>query len=177
VCLIEEFKSKFMNKVKVLILMLFVSTGLMAQEIEIPLEMNFENTDDYKNAEQLVLDASDWLLNTPLSEDSIKRKEVNSFLMRWMSGTPSVSIELVSGIVPLDCLDCLMSFMSGWTKYSLENDYSKDKINCALAGAEHAIEFYEKNQPELGKSSDMEKLIEQKENGTLKKYIQSQFKL
>ena len=95
--------------------------------------------------------------------------------MKWMSGSPTVSIELVSGIVPLDCADCLMSFMSGWTKYSLENDYSKNKVECAVAGAENAIEFYEKNKSELGKNSDMEKLIKQKKKGKLKKYIESKF--
>lgn len=65
--------------------------------------------------------------------------------------------------------------MSGWTKYSLENDYSKNKIECAVAGAENAIEFYEKNKSELGKISDMEKLKKQQKKGNLKKYIESKF--
>lgn len=92
-----------------------------------------------------------------------------------MSGSPTVSIELVSGIVPFDCADCLMSFMSGWTEYSLENNYSKNKVECAVAGAENAIEFYIKNKSELGKNSDMEKLIKQQKKGKLEKYISSKF--
>ena len=164
-----------MNKIKTLICLLFISTSLLAQEVQIPNDLKLENAEDYKKTEQLVLNSTEWLLKTPISENSSKRKEVNAFLMKWMSGSPTVSIELVSGIVPLDCADCLMSFMSGWTKYSLENDYSKNKVECAVAGAENAIKFYKQNKSELGKNSDMEKLIKQQKKGKLKKYIESKF--
>ena len=164
-----------MNKIKMLICLLFVSTSLLAQDVEIPSDLKLENAEDYKETEQLVLNSTEWLWKTPISENQNKRKEINAFLMKWMSGSPTVSIELVSGIVPLDCADCLMSFMSGWTKYSLENDYSKDKVECAVAGAENAIEFYKKNKSELGKNSDMEKLMKQQKKGKLKKYIKSKF--
>jgi len=164
-----------MNKIKMLICLLLVSTSLLAQEVEIPNDLKLENAEDYKKTEQLVLNSTEWLLKTPISENQSKRKEINTFLMKWMSGSPTVSIELVSGIVPLDCADCLMSFMSGWTKYSLENNYSKDKVECAVAGAENAIEFYRKNKSELGKNSEMEKLMKQQKKGKLKKYIKSKF--
>ncbi len=164
-----------MNKIKMLICLLFVSTNLLAQNVGIPSDLKLENAEDYKKTEQLVLNSTEWLLKTPLSENPNKRKDINAFLMKWMSGSPTVSIELVSGIVPLDCADCLMSFMSGWTKYSLENDYSKDKVECAVAGAENSIEFYKKNKSELGKNSDMEKLMKQQKKGKLKKYIKSKF--
>ena len=164
-----------MNKIKMLICLLFVSASLLAQNVDIPSDLKLENAEDYKKTEHLVLNSTEWLLKTPISENPSKRKEINAFLMKWMSGSPTVSIELVSGIVPLDCADCLMSFMSGWTKYSLENDYSKNKVECAVAGAENAIEFYKKNKSELGKNSDMEKLMKQQKKGKLKKYIKSNF--
>lgn len=164
-----------MNTIKILILLLFVSTSLFAQEVEIPSNVKLESTEDYKNTEGLVLNSTDWLLKTPISEKTEKRKEINAFLMKWMTGSPSVSIELVSGIVPLDCPDCLLSFMSGWTKYSLENNYSNNKIDGALAGAENAIAFYVNNKTVLGKNPDMEKLIKHQKKGKLRKYIKSKF--
>lgn len=154
---------------------MFVSTSLLAQEVNIPKDLKFENAEDYKKTEPLVLRATEWLVKTPVSENPDKRKEINAFLMKWMSGSPTVSIELVSGIVPLDCADCLMSFMSGWTRYSLENNYSKNKVDGAVAGAENAIEFYLNNKSELGKNSDMEKLIKQQKKGKLPEYIESKF--
>ena len=164
-----------MNKIKMLICLLFVSTSLLAQEVEIPNDLKLENAEDYKKTEQLVLNATEWLLKTPISKNPGKRKDINAFLMQWMTGSPTVTIEIVSGIVPLDCADCLMLFMSGWTAYSLKNDYSKNKVECAVAGAENAIEFYLNNKSALGKNSDMEKLVKQKEKGKLEKYIESKF--
>lgn len=154
---------------------MFISTSLLAQEVNIPKDLKFENAEDYKKTEPLVLRATEWLVKTPVSENPDKRKEINAFLMKWMTGSPTVSIELVSGIVPLDCADCLMSFMSGWTTYSLENNYSKNKVDGAVAGAENAIEFYLNNKSELGKNSDMEKLIKQQKKGKLPEYIESKF--
>lgn len=164
-----------MNKLKTLILFILVSATIFAQDVEIPKDLKLESEEDYIKTEQLVLDCTSWLLNTPVSENPMKRKEVNSFLMEWMSGSPTVTIELVSGIVPLDCADCLMLFLSGWTKYSLQNNYSKNKVECALAGAEYALEFYDKNEAELGKNSDMKKLKKQQKKGKLRKYIESKF--
>ncbi|WP_157491688.1 hypothetical protein [Flammeovirga sp. SJP92] len=160
---------------KAFFILLFVSTNLWAQNVEIPSNVKFESADDYKKTEQLVLEATDWLLKTPISEEAKKRNEVNDFLMKWMGGSPSVSINLVPGIVPFDSPDCLMSFMSGWVKYSLQNNYSKDNVECAVAGAQNSIEFYIKNKAQLGKNSDMEKLVKQDKKGKLKSYIEQKF--
>ena len=143
-------------------------------------ELNNENfqlktKEDFAKYETKVIEYINWLMDNPLNQKREIRKEKSAFLIKWMTGSPTVTIELVSGIVPMECAECLLSFMSGWTKYSLENNYSKNKIDCALAGAEYAIEFYEKNKSELGKNSDMKKLIKQKKKGKLKKHIESKF--
>ena len=164
-----------MNKLKVLIFLLLATANLVAQEVEIPENIKLEKEDDYNKTEQLVLQSIDWILNKPISENPAKRKEINAFLIKWMSGSPTVSIELVSGLVPMECSECLMSFMSGWTKYSLENNYSKNKVDCALAGVERTIEFYDRNKSTLGENSDIEKLIKRNKKGKLKKYIESKF--
>jgi hypothetical protein len=137
--------------------------------------IQLKTKEDFAKYETKVIEDINWLINTPLNQDKQTRKDKNAFLIKWITGSPTVSIELVSGIVPLECAECLLSFMSGWTKYSLENDYSKNKIDCALAGAEYAIKFYEKNKFELGKNADMDKLIKLKNKRKLKKYIESKF--
>lgn len=166
-----------MKTITTLTCLLIMGTSLFAQQLEIPNDLKLEVAEDYKKTEQLVLEATEWLLNTPVSENAKKRQEINAFLMKWMSGSPTVTIELIDGIVPYDCSDCLMSFMSGWTKYSLENGYSKDKIAGALAGAENAIEFYKKNKSVLGKNSEMERLIKNQKKGKLREYIESLFEV
>lgn len=166
-----------MKKLKLMtaLLLLFVGGNVMAQELEIPEDIKLETAADYEVTEALVLESIAWLQDNPVASNPTKRKELNRFLIKWISGSPSVTIELLSGLAPIDCPECLISFMGGWTKYSLENDYSKNKIEGALAGAESSIAFYEKNKAELGKNSDIEKMIKQQKKGKLRKYVEGKF--
>jgi len=47
-----------MNKIKTLICLLFISTSLFAQEVQIPNDLKLENAEDYKKTEQLVLNST-----------------------------------------------------------------------------------------------------------------------
>lgn len=164
-----------MKKTITLLLILFLSSTAFAQDIDIPENITLEKAEDYKRTEGLVLKSIDWIQNTPISKQGSKRKEVNSFIFTWMSGSPTVSISLVDGIVPLDCADCLMAFMSGWTKYSLLNDYSKNNVAGAMAGAKQAIDLYKRNRATIGKNAGMEKLLKLAKKGKLKSFIKSKY--
>ncbi|WP_117884522.1 hypothetical protein [Aureibaculum luteum] len=162
-----------MKKLLIIALFIFIGKNMNAQEVVIPDHIKLETEEDFKQNESLVLASIEWIQNTPLDQEKAKRKQINAFLMQWMSGSPTVSIKLVQGLVPLECAECLMSFMSGWTKYSLVNNYSKDDEKCTLKGVESTIAFYEKNKSELGKNADIEKLIKRKNKGKLEKFVKS----
>lgn len=59
--------------------------------------------------------------------------------------------------------------MGGWTKYSLENNYSKDNVQGSLAGLKSVIKVY-KNLS-LKKDKEVEKLIELDNNGELENWV------
>ncbi len=162
-----------MKNLSTLLLLLFLGTHAIAQEPEIPNNITLETPADYEAVEALVLESIEWIQKTPITENPNKRKELNSFLIKWISGSPTVTIALQQGLAPIECAECLIAFMSGWTKYSLENNYSSDQLEGALAGAERAIAFYEKNKGVLGKNSDLEKMLKQQKKGKLKAYVQS----
>lgn len=87
-----------MNKIKTLIFLLFVSTSILAQEVEIPHDLKLEKAEDYQKTEKLVLNSTDWLLNTPVSENPEKRKEINAFLMKWMNGSLLLQLNWFLGL-------------------------------------------------------------------------------
>lgn len=158
----------------ILLLFLFLNVGLIAQEFEVPVNISFDSEADYANYEQEVIKAIEWSFSTPVSEQQGKRKAVNAFLMQWMTGSPTVTLEISQAIVPfMDCPDCLMAFLNGWTKYSLENDYSKDRLTGVMAGTYHTIAFYERNKKELGRNPEIEKLIRKQKKGELESHIKS----
>lgn len=155
--------------------LLFFTFIAFCQSPEIPDDVKLETAQDYKDKEQLVLKSIQWLANTPINQQIDERKKVNTFLIQWLTGSPSVSIELRSEFLPDNCADCMMSFMAGWTKYSLENDYSKDKVACAIAGINSVIALYEKNKESLGRNADIEKMIKRKKKEKLQKYVEGVF--
>ena len=63
--------------------------------------------------------------------------------------------------------------MGGWTKYCLENNYSKDNLKGNLAGIRSAIKVY-KLGVGLKKDKEMQKLIDLEDKGELEKWVNDQ---
>lgn len=152
-----------------------LSLGAWAQIETANLDVALEQAQDYKEQETLVIDCINWWQTTPVGEQADLRKKVNAFLFRWMSGSPTVSLELREEFLAPDCPECLMAFMAGWTKYSLENNYAKDQVACTLAGIVYTIDFYEKNRKHLAKNNRIQQFIKMQKKGKLESYIQSKF--
>ena len=147
--------------------------NLVAQEFEVPKNCILSKEEDYAKYEGEVLKGIDWLLKTPISSQPEKRREINRFVMTWLTGSPTVTVnikpEIVNFMKPNP--DLLMVFMCGWTKYSIE---TKDNNNTAMGnqkGIEAVMEFYIKNKEYLKKDNNVEKYIKLKENGKLEEYI------
>jgi len=147
--------------------------NLVAQEFEVPKNYILKQKEDFSKYESDVLKGIDWLLQTPLNTQPEKRREINTFVMTWLTGSPDVSIDIKPEIVSFmkPNADLLMIFMCGWTKYSLETKDCKNKIMGSQKGVEAVIDFYIKNKEYLKKDNSVEKYIKLKEKGKLEEYI------
>lgn len=163
-----------MKRILLIGLFFLVSTHLFAQTFEVPKNYVLEAKEDYAQYEDDVINGVNWLLNTPLTEETTKRQEVSAFLMKWMMGSPNVSIGVSEDIVTfIGSPDCLMAFLGGWAKYSLETKDYKNNLKGNLAGIENVILFYQKNKAILGKNKAIEKYIKLKEKNKLEDFIKS----
>lgn len=146
---------------------------IFCQDFEVPKNYTLVKAEDYTTYEQVILKSYDWLMTTPVNEQAEKRKEVNAFLLKWITGSPTVSIEIKQEILTFmgSSPDLLLIFMGGWTKYALESKDFNNKIAGNIAGIESVVEFYTKNKNSLPKDKNIEKYIKMKEKGTLKEYI------
>ncbi len=162
-----------MKKIIFLVLAFLITVKSFSQEFTVPKNYVIETKEDYKALEKDVLAAIDWIYTTPVNEQTKKRIEVNTFLMKWFTGSPYVHLEINTNVVNfLENGDLLIMFMAGWTKYSIESGNYDDKTGGTMAGIEMAIDFYEKNKNYLKKDKNIEKYIKMRENGTLKNYIE-----
>ena len=163
-----------MKTITLSFILLTISIGLFAQDFEVPKNYKLDKAEDYAPYEQDVIKCFDWLMKTPINEQTSKRKEANAFLLKWLSGSPNVTIEIKQEIVTFmgTSPDLLMIFMGGWAKYSLESGNFNNKIEGSKAGIESVIEFYNSNRQALPKDKNVEKYIKMKEKGTLNEYIE-----
>lgn len=162
-----------MKKILFIALFLSISAFTFSQDYTVPKDYKFETKEDYKPYEPQVKEAIDWYLNNTLSADPKIRMEVTLFVMRWMEGTPDVSIGIDPRVITFlgTNKELLLVFMMGWTKYSLENDCSKDQILCNKAGVEAAVNFYNKNRGFLKKDKEIEKYAKLMDKGKLEEDI------
>lgn len=152
---------------------LMLLTSASAQQFELPKAYQLDKAEDYDLYEKDILSCIDWLMNTPFGTETFKRKEANAFLLKWLTGSPKVKIEIKAEIVNFmeNNPDLLLIFLGGWAKYSLISQDTKDKVKGNLKGLEAVVDFYRKNQALLKKDKNVEKYAKMKEKGTLEDFI------
>lgn len=153
-----------MKKITItILLLLFVNQLLISQEYQVPANAKLENSQDYKNYEQNVLQGINWLENTKIDNQQEKRKETSAFLLKWITGTPTFSVALQSFQVGLTEKnpDLLLSFLGGWAKFAINNPKEKDNVvEANLAGIKSILKVYNFNKENsIKKDKKIEKLL------------------
>ncbi|MDR2037776.1 MAG: hypothetical protein LBQ60_07625 [Bacteroidales bacterium] len=161
-----------MKKIFFVSIIVFQGILLFAQEFQVPTNYNLVKVEDYATYEQDIINCVNWLAKNPVDQNIEKRKAANTFLMKWITGSPSVKIELRQEIVTfMSNPDILMAFLGGWAKYSLETKDVSDQLKGNLAGLENAILVYNKNKNVIGKDKNIEKYIKLQSKGKLETEI------
>lgn len=142
-----------------------------SQDFVVP-AYSLENKDDYAKYEQDIVKAANWLETTQIGKEENKRLEVNAFMMRWLTGTPPVSMTLQPYVARLteDNPQLLMMFMAGYTRWCLENNYSKDEIKANTAGVKSMINLLHLGG-EIKKNKTLQKAIEADRAGKLEEWV------
>ena len=157
-----------MKNLIVTAILIVLSAPVFAQ---IPENWKLEKAEDYAMYEDDVINCIDWLADTPLNEQAAKRKEINAFLLQWITGSPYVHIEIRTEIVTFmeSSPDLLILYLAGWTRYALTTKNHEDKLGGVMAGLEAVIDFYSENPME--KNKHVEKYIKMKKKGKLKEFV------
>jgi len=152
--------------------MSIASIKLFSQGFVVPEDFEYVSTGDYSRQNATIIKCVNWLENTPANEQTHKRKKANGYLMKWLSGSSEVNIEVNEAVVTFvnSSPDLMMIFFGGWAKYSLESG-TNDKLQGNLAGLEAVISFYSKNREYLKRDKHIEKLQRLQTKGTLTEFL------
>ena len=134
-----------------------------------------QTREEFVRSEKAVINTVNWLENTPVDQQTELRSQRKAQLIAWITNSPTVTLEINEKLVPFikKNPELLIIFMGGWTKYSLENSYSKDPVQCNLAGIESAIKVY-KLGVGVKKDKAMDKLVGLAQQGNLAQWVKDQ---
>ena len=111
--------------------------------------------------------------NTPRNTESVKRKTIEDFVVKWIYGTPYISVVIEPYAMELSKknADLLLTFIFGYTEHKLKDLTDKDALTANLAGIEQMIKDYKSNIAVLKADPTIDRLIELQTAGTLADWI------
>lgn len=160
------------SKTLLVCFLLLAAKMLTAQTFEVPKNVVLKTKDDYAKYEKDMINASIWLRDTPLNEQEAKRKEVSQFVILWLTGSPTVDVELNTPVLDFEKKNSgmMVIYMASSARYSLENNYSKDKTAKNRAALLDMIAVY-KSDKGISKDKKMDKLVKMESEGKLDEWI------
>ena len=171
--------SKFFFFTIVLVATIFFSETTVAQtSFELPQHVELINKEDYAIYESPVIQAARWLEENDLDQETEKRKEINAFVLKWITGSPSVSVVISEQIQKIygRNVQLLAVYLASYSRYMLENKNTHDNFKATKAALMSMISVYKKGIA-VHKTREMDKLISLTEAGQLDNYIIQKLKV
>ena len=143
------------------------------EEIEKEKDFTLNSEADFLRYEEDVVNGFLYLVKSPVTEKPDQRKALSKFLVEWVLGSPTVSIEASEKVAPYLYKDptYLIHFLGGAAIYQIKTRDLTDKYKSYIAGTEFVIFFYNNNKKTLGKNKEIEKLIKLQKKDQLTAFI------
>jgi hypothetical protein len=131
--------------------------------------------EEFTASEPRVINTINYLETTPIDKQGDAWRAQAALLVAWLTNSPEVTIEVNAKTATFvnKNPELLMIFMGGWTRYVLQNGYSRDKVQANVAGIKSAIKVYKLGNG-LKKDKEMDKLIKLDDGGGLEAWVAGQ---
>jgi hypothetical protein len=142
-----------------------------AQDFEVPASVP-STKEEFASSEKDMIAAAKWLETTPVGTDMDKRAKVNTYVIAWITSSPTVTVEMRESIIkPFGKNPQLLGvYMAGYSRYCLENNYSKDQLQCNIAALKSAINCCNLGG-DIKKDKALSKLIDADKAGKLEDWV------
>ncbi len=155
-----------------LIGILFPASRLLSQtEFELPEDIEFKTKADYKKYEPTMVAAAAWLTETSLNKEKDTRKDVNKFVIQWIDGSPTVTMQFTTPLLKMfkENPNLLAIYTAYYCKYCIEKQSDANKKEAAKAGLIAVNMVYLKGVGVV-KNKTLDKLSKSIEKNTLDKF-------
>ena len=160
-----------------LVIVILLSYNAYSQSVfEVPRDVILTTKPDYAKYNSAIIGAANWIEQTDLDKEKEKRVKVNDFVMKWISGSPTVSVPINEGVMKLigKNSQLLMVYMSSFAKTVLEHPDVNNLVAQEKAGITSIANVYKKGI-EIQKNKELERVMRLTDS-ELDSYIAERFK-
>lgn len=145
-------------------------------KFEVPQNVAMNTEADYAKYEKAIIDAAKWLETTDLNKETGKRQEVNAFVVQWITGSPTVTVDINENLGALfeNNTQLLGIYLASYTSNFLEQKSVATKFSAVKAGLTSMMSVYKKGI-EINKNKTMDQLIKLTAEQKLDQYINEHF--
>lgn len=138
---------------------------------QLPQDYVWEVAADYEKDRDLVKKTLRWLCVTPLGADIQQRSVANAFVMEWLAGTPSFTIEIKSDYLQFtqEHPELLFTFIHGVGYYMMDHPEEKAELKLYNEGFKVVANLAAQSK-ELSKSSSLKPLLKAARKNTIRDY-------
>lgn len=125
-------------------------------------------------ADSTVMQTIDWLLDTPLEKDPIKRYDLQTQFLNWLATTEKVTVKVDFKVVNFieKNPDLLYYFFCGWVDYAYKHNLKVDELGANEAGVTTVVNFYNKNRRMFAQDKNVEAYDKLMKKGKLREHIE-----
>lgn len=118
--------------------------------------------------------AADYVYSTPISKDDVNRTNAITFIRKWMLGTPDFSFTFDETIAKISKSDVEMAslYMTCLVRYAIQKGKGTDREEIRYNAFVKMAEYCENPANNYKARGEVKKMIDAKNQGKLKEYIE-----
>ncbi|HEY4149756.1 MAG TPA: hypothetical protein VGM41_12540 [Chitinophagaceae bacterium] len=153
-------------------LLLLLPFYSIAQDFVPPADPVLSSKEDYAKYEKDVISSAKWLESKAVGVEMEKRKQVGAFIIKWLSGSPTVNVAITPFQMKLADKNpqFLVLYMAAAARYCLENNYSKDTLKTTTAAVKSILACYGLGG-DITKNKVLERAITANKEGKLEEWV------
>lgn len=140
---------------------------------DVPEEYRLETAADYETLKPVIIQSLKWLLKTPLEEEINLRAKHSAFVLIWLSGNPTVLINIDSNAMPfMETHENLFyTFMQGMALYQIDHPEITDPVKLHTYGMKSVAKMVERSH-KIDMDSSLRKIMKAYRKNELKSYTE-----
>ena len=138
---------KFMRTI-LLSLTFFIGLSINAQSFIPPKTYKFKSAEDYKKANEKIIECCKWLIETPYYKYSENRVSCNRYFLSWAEGSPDATLVIYSYVATLSKKNpfLLMVYLADNALQQLESPEEKpDEAELGFHSTKTVLKYYQDN--------------------------------